>query len=220
MSAGSSSAPCATAANDPIPRSIRPSRPSTDTVTPSSEASSFGGRRDVARSHLVGRGVLQVARPVDRLRDDRRLGDDVGQVVVRGEDQRVDVGALLRRLESQVAVSAEQRPLDDRRGDLRADLVRHLPAQPPRAQLACAAQRRGGRDPHALAVEIGARAKPDEHPALAAGVPDREVAVLGFRLARVDEPLKDAVHVVRDALAFEDPEHHRVRIGVRRKRGG
>ena len=78
----------------------------------------------------------------------------------------------------------------------------------------------GGRDPHALAVEVGSRAKPDEHPALAARVPDREVAVLGFRLARIDEPLKDAVHVVRDALAFEDPEHHRVRIGVRRKRGG
>ena len=98
--------------------------------------------------------------------------------------------------------------------------MRHLPAQPPRAELARAAERRRGRDPHALAVELAARAEPDEHPALAAGVRDREVAVLGLRLAGVDEALQHAVDVVRDALAFEDPEHDGVGIGVRGQRGG
>ena len=127
---------------------------------------------------------------------------------------------MRRSLEPRVAVRAQQRPLDDRSGDLGACLVRHLPAQPPRAELARATQRRRGGDPHALAVEVGARAEPDEHPALAAGVPDGEVAVLGLRLAGVDEALQDAVNVVRDAFAFEDPEHDGVRIGVRGQRGG
>ncbi len=62
MSAGSSCAPCATAANEPIPRAIRPSRPSTETVTPSSLPELAGGVGHVARRHLVGRRVLQVAR--------------------------------------------------------------------------------------------------------------------------------------------------------------
>ncbi len=51
-------------------------------------------------------------------------------------------------------------------------------------------------------------------------MPDREVAVLALRLARVDEPLQQAVDVVGDALAVEDAENHGVRIGVRRQRGG
>jgi hypothetical protein len=78
--------------------------------------------------------------------------------------------------------------------------VRDLPAQPARAQLPRAAERRGGRDPHALAVELAAGAEPDEDPALAAGVRDRHMAVLGLRLARVHEPLQHAVDIVRDAL--------------------
>ena len=98
--------------------------------------------------------------------------------------------------------------------------MRDLPAQPPRAELAGAAERRRRGDAHPLAVEIGARAEPDEHPALAARVRDGEVAMLGLRLAGVDEPLQDAVDVVGDRLPGEDAEHDGVRIGVRGQRGG
>ena len=79
--------------------------------------------------------------------------------------------------------------------------------------------RRGG-EPHALAVELVARAEADEHPALAAGVADGEVAVLGLRLARRDEPVEHAVDVVVDLLAVEHADHDGVGIGVLRQRGG
>ena len=51
-------------------------------------------------------------------------------------------------------------------------------------------------------------------------MPDGEVAVLGLRLARVDEALQDAVDVMRDRLAIEDPQHDGVRVGVRGQRDG
>ena len=102
ISAGSSCEPCATQANEPIPKP--PQAVATlDLDRHAVElAERAGGLGEVARGHLVGGRVLQIARRVDRAGDDLRLGDDRRQVVVRADDERLEPcgssdAALLKR---------------------------------------------------------------------------------------------------------------------------
>ena len=99
--------------------------------------------------------------------------------------------------------------------------MRQLPAQPARAKLAHTPERRRGGRTHPLAVQLRALAKPDEQPALAGGVDQREVAVLGLRLAGLDEPVERAVvDVVVDLLVLDHADRDGVGIGILRQVGG
>ena len=123
MSAGSCSDPWATAAKAPIPRPVMPSRPSTSTdraVDLPGERLGVLGER--GRREVVAGPVLQVARRVDRLGHERRLGDRRLQVRGRGDDQALEalrafgvVVAGRRRLVALEAVVGQDRPLDERR---------------------------------------------------------------------------------------------------------
>ena len=78
--------------------------------------------------------------------------------MVGGDDQRLRRAVLAGvGLERRVAVRRQQRALDERARHRVADLVRQLPAQRPRAQLARAAQRGGRRDPRAARRRTPAR---------------------------------------------------------------
>ena len=88
-----------------------------------------------------------------------------------------------------------------------------LPAQGPRAELAGAAVGDRRRDPGALGVELVALAQADEHPALAAGVGDRQLAEAAARLAALQQGLELAARgVVGDVLALEDPDDDAVGV--------
>ena len=98
----------------------------------------------------------------------------------------------------------------------RVDVVRDLPAQRARAQLARAADDRRGGHASALGVELVALAEADEHVAVATGMGDGELSRPGAGLAGVDQPLQDPVDVVGDPLPFEDADRDRVGAGVGR----
>ena len=89
-------------------------------------------------------------------------------------------------------------------------VVRQLPAEHVGAELLRPADDGRGGDAGALGIEVVALAEADEDVAAPAGVGDGELAQARARLAGVDEPLEDAVDVVRDRLALEDPDGDRV----------
>ena len=160
-----------------------------------------------------------LARRVRGLRQHRRGGDRPAHVVVRRHDQLLGVARVVRPLAVAVeSVRREHGPLDERAGHEIVDVVGQLPAQPPRADLLCAPERRRRRDPRALGRELRARAESDDQPAAVGGVGDRDVAERRARLARVDEPLqRRALDVVGDGLAVEDADRERVGAAVGRR---
>jgi hypothetical protein len=170
-----------------------------------------------ARAASVGRRVLQVARSVGSVRDDRRRGDRLGAVVVIGDAELLEPAAVLGVL-GLVAiepVGAEHGALDEPAGDEVVGVVWELPAELLAGELtrAVADQRRD--DAGALGIEALAVAEPGDDPALALGVGDRQVLELRLGLARVEQRLQLAPgRVVGDALAVEHADGDGVGVGV------
>ncbi len=111
----------------------------------------------------------------------------------------------------------EQRALDESFDDVRADVVRHLPAQRARPQLPRATVGHGRCDPRALGVEPVAIAEADEDRAGAAGVGDRETLELAACLAGGQQRAERVPgQIVGDVVALENPHHDRVGAGGER----
>ena len=96
-----------------------------------------------------------------------------------------------------------------------ADVVRQLPAQDARAELARAADDAAAATRARSASNSSRLPRPGEHVALAARVRDRELAQARLGLAGVHQRLQQAaVDVVGDRLAVEEPDRDRVGAGV------
>jgi hypothetical protein len=177
------------------------------------------GRREV-----VGGPVLEVAREVHRLADDAAPLDGRGHVVVGGDDQLAELGAVVlvvAALEHREVVGAHHAALDEGRGVRVGDMVRELPAQRARTELTRARDDAAGDDPGAFRVELVALAEAGDEPAPALGVGERELAKGGLGLARVGERAEHAARrVVRDPLLLEQADRDRVRPRPWRRLGG
>ena len=208
ISRGSSSVPRATAANAPIPAASRPARSSTSTLTPESCARAL---RQRGRREHVRRPVLQVPRAVRGL-GARHRGRRV-QLVVRGEDQRLDPAGL-RLLELAVGVRGEQRALDEPGDHARRSTwcgtSQHsvlVPSSFARPSTAAATTRAS------LGPEVLPPAEPGDDVAAAVRVRHGELAQPPFGLARIHQRLQPAAVVVLDPVVLEDADDDRVSVG-------
>ena len=196
-----------------MPAASIPSRPIVSTLRCSTSAAS-------SRARSASRvGVISLAGAFWRSRaaltaagHDLRPAHGLAHVLVRGQRELLDPAVVVvLGLVGAVRVRGQQRALDEAARDVVIDVVRQLPAQLARAELARAAHDRRGRDPRALGVEAVALAEPGEDVAPAARVGDGELAQARPRLARVDQRLQHAlVDVVGDRLAVEQPDRDRV----------
>ena len=170
---------------------------------------------------VVRRPVLKIACAVLGGRKDLGASDSCAHLVVRAENERADFGAnvIIRRrcLEQFEAIASKERALDKAAEDIVADVVRYLPAERLRADLARASKHVRRYQPRSLGIERRALTKPDEdHPAVA-GAGQRQMLERRPRLASFQQCGKRAAcEIVGDALPGEDADRDRVRAAVER----